>query len=88
MDKDTTDSETESLLNLKEYLSGAYLHPIFHSFENDQTEAVAEKEVELHEEKVNKSDYTHAENETYNDSPVADDLSSSSSPHYTYHYQS
>lgn len=34
MEKDTQDKASESEINLKSYLSDAYLHPIFHSFED------------------------------------------------------
>ena len=44
MEKDTLDKASEPEINLKSYLSDAYLHPIFHSFE----------EVELAEVKVDK----------------------------------
>lgn len=84
MDKDTSDSETESLLNLTD----AYLHLIFHSFENEQAEVVTEEEVELPQVKADKSNHTHTDIETHSPSPVADDPSSPPPPHYVYHYQS
>ncbi|KAL0312399.1 UNVERIFIED_CONTAM: hypothetical protein Sradi_5639200 [Sesamum radiatum] len=45
MSKDTQDRASESDVDLKSYLADAYLHPIFHSFE----------EVELVEVKVDKN---------------------------------
>ncbi|XP_024964432.1 CSC1-like protein At1g32090 [Cynara cardunculus var. scolymus] len=45
MEKDTQDKASESEINLKSYLSDAYLHPIFRSFE----------EVELAEVRVDKN---------------------------------
>ncbi|MFS7923153.1 putative calcium-dependent channel, 7TM region phosphate [Helianthus anomalus] len=45
MEKDTQDKTSEPELNLKSYLADAYLHPIFHSFE----------EVDLVEVKVDKN---------------------------------
>ncbi|KAJ0477787.1 hypothetical protein HanHA300_Chr13g0492591 [Helianthus annuus] len=45
MEKDAKDKASEPEINLKSYLSDAYLHPIFHSFED----------VELVEVRVDKS---------------------------------
>ncbi|KAJ4829437.1 hypothetical protein Tsubulata_006632 [Turnera subulata] len=36
MDKDIQDRTTEADVNLKSYLADAYLHPIFHSFEEEE----------------------------------------------------
>ncbi|CAM8992364.1 unnamed protein product [Rhodiola kirilowii] len=83
MDKDT--AETESLTNLKSYLSDAYLHPIFRSFENEESATAAEaaeEEVELAQVRVDKSEHYNTH------SPVASDFNSPSPPHYVYHYQS
>ena len=36
MEKDILDRTTESDINMKAYLADAYLHPIFHSFEEEE----------------------------------------------------
>ncbi|CAL5359464.1 unnamed protein product [Camellia sinensis] len=84
MAKDLQERTSEPDLNLKSYLSDAYLHPIFHSFE----------EVELTEVKIDKHQ-THitstAINEIHNHipTPSASETStpSPSPPHYAYQFE-
>ncbi|KAF5935944.1 hypothetical protein HYC85_027073 [Camellia sinensis] len=84
MAKDLQERTSEPDLNLKSYLSDAYLHPIFHSFE----------EVELTEVKIDKHQ-THitstAVNEIHNHipTPSASETStpSPSPPHYAYQFE-
>lgn len=65
MSKDTQDRASASDVDLKSYLADAYLHPIFHSFE----------EVDLVEVKVDKTEDHHIV------SPSPSELSSPSPQH-------
>ncbi|KAL3844441.1 hypothetical protein ACJIZ3_001844 [Penstemon smallii] len=69
MSKDTQDRASESDIDLKAYLADAYLHPIFHSFE----------EVELVEVRVDKNQAPHVA------SASPSELSSPSPQYATYH---
>lgn len=76
MEKDKMEKDSETNLNLKSFLADAYLHPIFHSFDNDAVEA--------EDARVDKS-------QSYAISPVRSEItrseaSSPSPPHYVYHY--
>lgn len=76
MEKDNMEKDSESNLNLKAFLADAYLHPIFHSFDNDVVEAA--------DVRVDKT-------QSYAASPVRSEItrseaSSPSPPHYVYHY--
>lgn len=82
MAKDLEDRNSEPDVNLRAYLTDAYLHPIFHSFE----------EVELTEVRVDKNqtqipstsvDRPH----NHVPSPSASELSSPSPPHHAYNYE-
>lgn len=82
MAKDLEDRNSEPDVNLKAYLTDAYLHPIFHSFE----------EVELTEVRVDKNQ-TQIPNTSVDrphihvPSPSASELSSPSPPHHAYNYE-
>ncbi|KAI7989386.1 CSC1-like protein [Camellia lanceoleosa] len=84
MAKDLQERTSEPDLNLKSYLSDAYLHPIFHSFE----------EVELTEVKIDKHQ-THITSTSVNEihnhipTPPASETStpSPSPPHYAYQFE-
>ncbi|GMQ04084.1 hypothetical protein CsSME_00049625 [Camellia sinensis var. sinensis] len=84
MAKDLQERTSEPDLNLKSYLSDAYLHPIFHSFE----------EVELTEVKIDKHQ-THITSTSVNEihnhipTPSASETStpSPSPPHYAYQFE-
>ncbi|XP_039122565.1 CSC1-like protein At1g32090 [Dioscorea cayenensis subsp. rotundata] len=76
MEKDNMEKDSESNLNLKAFLADAYLHPIFHSFDNDVVEA---------------ADIRVDKTQSYAASPVRSEItrseaSSPSPPHYVYHY--
>lgn len=83
MAKDLVDRNSEPDVNLKAYLTDAYLHPIFHSFE----------EVELTEVRVDKNQTeipsTSVDRPPHNcvPSPSASELSSPSPPHHAYNYE-
>ncbi|KAH7833754.1 hypothetical protein Vadar_009374 [Vaccinium darrowii] len=82
MAKDIEDRNSEPDVNLKAYLTDAYLHPIFHSFE----------EVELTEVRVDKNQTqipSTSVNRPHNHgpSPSASELSSPSPPHHAYNYE-
>ncbi|PIN00215.1 hypothetical protein CDL12_27283 [Handroanthus impetiginosus] len=71
MSKDTQDRASGSDVDLKSYLADAYLHPIFHSFE----------EVELVEVRVDKNQAHHVS------SPSPPSEQDSPSPQYAYHQE-
>lgn len=73
MSKDQEDQNSEPEVNLKSYLADAYLHPIFHSFE----------QVDLVEVRVDK----HQAHQAHQASPSPSEPSSPSPPHHTYHYE-
>ncbi|KAL0327742.1 UNVERIFIED_CONTAM: CSC1-like protein [Sesamum angustifolium] len=72
MTKDTQDLAFESDVDLKSYLTDAYVHPIFHSFE----------EVELAEVRVDRN-----QAHTTNPSPTIHQDERSQSVHTVYHYE-
>ncbi|XP_042433980.1 CSC1-like protein At1g32090 isoform X1 [Zingiber officinale] len=72
MERDIMERESEPNLNLKAYLADAYLHPIFHSFEDDEEEKV--------EVRVDKG-------QSHLSSPSRSEMSTESPPHYVYHYE-
>lgn len=71
MEKDIMERASEPDLNLKAYLADAYLHPIFHSFEDD------EEKVEVRVDK----------GQSHLSSPPRSEMSTESPPHYVYHYE-
>ncbi|KAJ6854228.1 putative CSC1-like protein [Iris pallida] len=71
MEKDTLEQASEPGLNLKAYLADAYLHPIFHSFEDIETVEV----------RVDKSQ-THVAS-----AATSEPASPSWPPQYVYHYE-
>ncbi|OMO87830.1 hypothetical protein CCACVL1_08742 [Corchorus capsularis] len=72
MAKDILDQTTEPEINLKAFLSDAYLHPIFRSFEEEEL-------VEVRVDKVRVDRHqSHADN------AETDDISSPSPPHHVY----
>ncbi|KAL6985662.1 hypothetical protein U1Q18_019037 [Sarracenia purpurea var. burkii] len=82
MAKDIEERASEPDLNLKAYLTDAYLHPIFHSFED----------VELTEVRVDKN-RTHNPGTSFDGShnhipgPSTSETTSPSPPHSAYHYE-
>ncbi|KAG6475095.1 hypothetical protein ZIOFF_064313 [Zingiber officinale] len=72
MERDIMERESEPNLNLKAYLADAYLHPIFHSFDDDEEEKV--------EVRVDKG-------QSHLSSPSRSEMSTESPPHYVYHYE-
>lgn len=70
MAKDILERSTEPDLNLKAYLADAYLHPIFRTFEEEESEMVQVR-VDKHQ--------------THIASPVASELSSPSPANYVHH---
>ncbi|MQL98343.1 hypothetical protein Taro_031036 [Colocasia esculenta] len=72
MEKDTVEKAAEPNLNLRAYLADAYLHPIFHSFQDE----------EMGEVRVDKYQTYHSRTS----SPARSEISSPSPPHYVYHY--
>ncbi|PSS01369.1 CSC1-like protein [Actinidia chinensis var. chinensis] len=82
MAKDLDERNSEPDLNLTAFLTDAYLHPIFHSFE----------EVELTEVRVDKNQ-THVPitsvdgNNDHIPTPSSETSSPSPPHHYTYHYE-
>ncbi|WOL05581.1 hypothetical protein Cni_G14310 [Canna indica] len=71
MEKDIMERASEPNLDLKAYLADAYLHPIFHSFDD------VEEKVEIRVDK----DQAHVF------SPSRSEISSDSPHHYVYHYE-
>lgn len=71
MEKDLMERASEPNLNLKAYLSDAYLHPIFHSFDGDE---------ERGEVRVDRG-------QTRVPSPSRSEIRVDSPPHYVYHYE-
>ena len=61
MAKDTMEHTSEPNLNLKSFLANAYLHPIFHLFEQAEKE---EEMVEVRVDKAEKQRHRHEEDET------------------------
>ncbi|KAK0589137.1 hypothetical protein LWI29_010182 [Acer saccharum] len=70
MAKDIMERTTDPDLNLKAYLADAYLHPIFHTFEEEELVEVKHR-VDKHQ--------AHAA------SPLASEISSPSPTHHVYH---
>lgn len=60
MAKDTIEHASEPNLNLKSFLANAYLHPIFHLFEQTAKE---EETVEVRIDKAEKQQHRHEEDE-------------------------
>uniref|UniRef100_A0A2P2P032 Uncharacterized protein n=1 Tax=Rhizophora mucronata TaxID=61149 RepID=A0A2P2P032_RHIMU len=75
MDKDILDQTTETDLNLKAHLADAYLHPIFHSFEEEDV-----VEVEVNKEPARTSGAANSEELSSPSPPHA-----SSPQHHVYH---
>ncbi|URE20979.1 hypothetical protein MUK42_24901 [Musa troglodytarum] len=71
MEKDIMEKASEPNLNLKAYLADAYLHPIFHSFDEE------EEKIEVRVDK----------GQSHIPSPTRSEISSESPPHYVYHYE-
>ncbi|CAL9061857.1 unnamed protein product [Musa banksii] len=74
MEKDILEKASEPNLNLKAYLADAYLHPIFHSFDDDDDE---EEKIEVRVDK----------GRSHIPSPTRSEISSESPPRYVYHYE-
>ncbi|KAL5794670.1 hypothetical protein ACOSP7_003264 [Xanthoceras sorbifolium] len=70
MAKDIMEQTTEPDLNLKAYLADAYLHPIFHSFEEEELVEVKHR-VDKHQAQTA--------------SPLTSEISSPSPSHHVYH---
>ncbi|XP_010518924.1 PREDICTED: CSC1-like protein At1g32090 [Tarenaya hassleriana] len=75
MAKDKLEKETEPELNMKAYLADAYLHPIFHSFEEEEIEQEEMVEVRVDKHQAHTSSSMP---ETGSPSP----------PHQLYHHSS
>lgn len=84
MAKDNLEKETEPELNMKADLADAYLHPIFHSFEeefsSEEKDGDRHREEEIPEVRVDK-------HETMSSSPVTE-LGTPSHHHQVYHSSS
>lgn len=101
MEKDNMERASEPNLNLKTYLANAYLHPIFHLFEEEEKEETVEVRIDKaqqqqHEEaRVRSSSQYHEEThfrstETryHEETHVRSDTDSPSPPpHFVYHYE-
>lgn len=74
MEKDILEKASEPNLNLKAYLADAYLHPIFHSFDDDDDD---EEKIEVRVDK----------GRSHIPSPTRSEISSESPPRYVYHYE-
>ncbi|KAL5225429.1 hypothetical protein ABZP36_012068 [Zizania latifolia] len=79
MEKDSMERASEPSLNLKSYLANAYLHPIFHMFEQQQQEEEEEEKVEV---RVDKAQLQREEV----DEEEAHVNTSSQATHYQYHH--
>ncbi|XP_065048272.1 CSC1-like protein At1g32090 [Musa acuminata AAA Group] len=75
MEKDILEKASEPNLNLKAYLADAYLHPIFHSFDDDDDDD--EEKIEVRVDK----------GRSHIPSPTRSEISSESPPRYVYHYE-
>lgn len=73
MAKDIADKSTEPDINMKAFLTDAYLHPIFRSFEEEEL-------VEVRVDKVRVDRH-----QSYADKDQTSDLSSPSPHHHVYH---
>jgi len=83
MEKDNMDRTSEPDLTLRSYLADAYLHPIFHSFENVET-------VEVRVDKNQTCVPSPTSSETSSASPPHQYVSPpqyTSPPQYVYHYE-
>jgi hypothetical protein len=80
MEKDILDRTTESDINLKAYLADAYLHPIFHSFEEEEL-----VEVEVKVERNKSHTASDPTTEINPPSPPHQVNHPFSPPHYMYH---
>uniref|UniRef100_A0A6N2JYB7 CSC1/OSCA1-like 7TM region domain-containing protein n=1 Tax=Salix viminalis TaxID=40686 RepID=A0A6N2JYB7_SALVM len=78
MEKDILDRTTESDINLKAYLADAYLHPIFHSFEEEEL-------VEVNVERNKSHTASDPTTEISSSSPPHQVSHPRSPPHYVYH---
>lgn len=101
MAKDKLENETEPELNMKADLADAYLHPIFHSFEEEEEEEeeqhreeVAEVRVDKHETRssspVTELGTPSHHHQVYNSSSPSSHYASAyeqSSSQYEYHYE-
>ncbi|XP_020248885.1 CSC1-like protein At1g32090 [Asparagus officinalis] len=77
-EKDDMERTSEPNLNLKSYLANAYLHPIFHSFED----------VETVEVRVDKNQTCVASpSSSESSSPPSHPQYNTSPPRYVYHYE-
>lgn len=86
MAKDNLEKETEPELNMKADLADAYLHPIFHSFEeefsSEEKDGDRHREEEIPKVKVDKHEVYHSSSPS---SHYASAYEQSSSQ-YEYHY--
>ncbi|KAF7127510.1 hypothetical protein RHSIM_Rhsim11G0027500 [Rhododendron simsii] len=82
MAKDLEDRDSEPDVNLKAYLTDAYLHPIFHSFEEVE---LTEVRVDKNQTQIPSSSVDRPHNHV--PSPSASELSSPSPPHHAYNYE-
>uniref|UniRef100_A0A0D9XMX9 CSC1/OSCA1-like 7TM region domain-containing protein n=1 Tax=Leersia perrieri TaxID=77586 RepID=A0A0D9XMX9_9ORYZ len=79
MEKDKLERASEPNLNLKSYLSNAYLHPIFHMFEQQQEgEEQREEKVEVRIDKAQKQQRNHHRQE--------EEEESQATAHHYYHH--
>lgn len=79
MEKDNLERASEPELDLRSYLSNAYLHPIFHSFEDVET-------VEVRVDKSQTCVPSPSSSETFSSSPSLPQQYASP-PRYVYHYE-
>lgn len=100
MEKDILDQTTESDINMKAYLADAYLHPIFHSFEEEELVEVKVERNKSHTAsdpttEINPPSPPHQVNHPFSpphymyhpSSPPQHVYEPSSPSHYAYHYE-
>ncbi|KAG6780836.1 hypothetical protein POTOM_013715 [Populus tomentosa] len=100
MEKDILDRTTESDINMKAYLADAYLHPIFHSFEEEELVEVKVERNKSHTAsdpttEINPPSPPHQVNHHFSpphymyhpSSPPQHVYEPSSPSHYAYHYE-
>ncbi|KAB8113855.1 hypothetical protein EE612_052996 [Oryza sativa] len=82
MEKDNLERTSEPNLNLKSYLQNAYLHPIFHMFEQQQQEQEQQREekVEVRIDKAQQHHHRQVEEEE------EESKSSQATTHYYHHH--
>lgn len=92
MEKDRMEYASEPSLNLKTYLANAYLHPIFHMFEQEDQKVEATIEVRIDKSEHQRLQHVRSSHSQYEEETSAQthyhhEERSSSQYQYQYQYQ-